>query len=339
MFRRILNLLGKDLLYSRRESILIYSMAGMLLLAVGMLFFLPSLEQMDIIIAIDDSVPPEVARQLEWYARVERYGNYDRLRERVLAFDDVAGIYYSGEEYVVLLEGNEESYVRELPGVILDRILQGEDLVELNSVSLGRERSPVREYTAIFFLLSMFLVGGMFIGLSIVDDRQSGAIRALAVAPINVVEYMIGKSILGLLVVVALTLAVATILLGPASLHYPLLLISVAASLGLSILIGFLIGLFSNNMITAIGILKVISLPITGVPVAAMFLPDRLKWLLYLFPNYWTFEAFYRMFIRTDLPLAPVNLVAFIFSFGLVLILVFRFGRKLRLTFQSERIQ
>jgi len=96
--------------------------------------------------------------------------------------------------------------------------------------------------------------------------------------------------------------------------------------------IGFLIGLVSNNMVTAIGIVKVVALPISGVPVAALFLPDRLKWVLYLFPNYWSFEAFNRMFIRTDLPLAPVNLVAALFSLGLVAVLVSRFGRKLRLT-------
>ncbi len=236
----------------------------------------------------------------------------------------------------MLLEGNEESYVRELPGVILDRILQGEDAVDLSTVSLGRERSPVREYTAVFFLLGMFLIGGLFIGLSIVDDRQSGTIRALAVAPVNVVEYMIGKSMLGLLVVVALTLAVATILLGPAAVNYPLLLISVAASLGVAVLIGFLIGLISNNMITAIAIIKVIGLPITGIPIAALFLPDHLKWLLYPFPNYWSFEVFYRMLIRPDLPLATVNLVAFVFSFTLVALLVSRFGRKLRLTVKGQ---
>ncbi|MDH7577427.1 MAG: hypothetical protein QHH75_06255 [Bacillota bacterium] len=108
MFRRIGNLLAKDLLYSRRESILVYSITGMLLLAVGMLFFLPSLEQMDILFVVDDSVPPEVARQLEAYGQVEYYANLHRLRERVLEFDDVPGIYYAGGEYVVLLEGNEE---------------------------------------------------------------------------------------------------------------------------------------------------------------------------------------------------------------------------------------
>ncbi|MDH7577428.1 MAG: hypothetical protein QHH75_06260 [Bacillota bacterium] len=100
----------------------------------------------------------------------------------------------------------------------------------------------------------------------------------------------------------------------------------------MAILIGFSIGLISNNMVTAIAIIKVIALPISGIPVAALFLPDRLKWLLYPFPNYWSFEAFYRMFIRTDLPLAPVNLVAAVFSLGLVVVLISRLGHKLRLT-------
>lgn len=332
MIRRIANLLAKDLLYSRRESILIYSMTGMLLLAVGALFFLPSLEQMDIRLAVDGSVPREVARQLEAYGRVEYYESYDRLRERVLQFDDVAGITFSGREYVVVLEGNEASYVRELPGVILDRIMQGEDVVHLSTVTLGRARSPVREYTTIFFILNMFLIGGMFIGLSIIDDRQSGTIRAIAVTPVKVFEYMIAKSALGLVVVSALALAVATILLGPAAINYPLLIVSVAASLGVAVLLGFLIGLSGNNMITAIGIIKVVAMPISGVPVAALFLPQHLQWLLYPFPHYWTFEALQRIFIRTDLPLVPVNLVAAAFSLALAAVLVSRFGRKLRLT-------
>lgn len=38
------------------------------------------------------------------------------------------------------------------------------------------------------------------------------------------------------------------------------------------------------------------------------------------------------MFIRTDLPLAPVNLVAAVFSLALVAVLVSQFGHKLRLT-------
>ncbi len=337
MFRRIGNLLAKDLLYSMRESILVYSISAMLVMAVGALFFLPSLEQMDVTVAVDRSVPPEVARQLEAYGRVEHYAEYERLRERVLAFDDVPGIWYSGEEYVVLLEGNEESYVRELPGVILDRILAEEDVVAVRTVSLGRERAPVRQYTAMFFLMSMFLVGGMFIGLSIIDDRQSGTIRALAVAPINVVEYMIAKSALGLVVVVASTLAVTTILLGPAATNYPVLLIWVISSLGLAILIGFLIGLIGNNMITAIAMIKVIAVFITGVTLAALFLPERLRWLLYVFPSYWSVEGFNRMFIRTDLPLAPVNLVAALFSLSLVVVLVSRFGRKLRLTVKGGK--
>jgi len=325
MLKRIINLLAKDLAYSKRESMLIYSIVSMLVIAIGTLFFLPSLEQMDMRIAVDESVPQEVARQMEAYGKVERYPDYDRLRQRVLAFDDVPGIYCSGGEYVVLLEGNEENYVRQLPGIILDRLLHGEDLVELSAISLGREKSPVREYTTMFFLMSTFLAGGMLIGWSIVDDRQSGTIRALAVSPINVFEYMIAKSALGLVVMATLTLVVATILLGPAAINYPLLLIWVLSSWGVTIAIGFLIGLFSNNLITAVAMIKVIGLFITGVTMGTLFLPERLKWLLYVFPNYWSAEGFNRLFIRTDLPLAPINVTAAVFSLGLVALLVSRF--------------
>lgn len=332
MFKRIGNMLAKDLLYSIRESILVYSVSAMLVLAVGTLLFLPSLEQMEATIAVDNSVPPEVVRELEAYGRVEQYASYESLQERVLAFDDVPGIYFSGGDYVVLLEGNEEDYILALPGVILDYILMEKKVVDLSTISLGRERSPVREYTAMFFLMSMFLIGGMFIGLSIIDDRQSGTIRALAVSPINVLEYMIAKSALGLVLVVASSLVVATILLGPAGINYPLLLIWIVSSLGVTILIGFLIGLISNNVIAAIAMIKVMALFIVGVTLAFLFMPDHLKWLLYIFPNYWSVEGFNRLFIQTDLPLVPVNLAAAVINFGLVLILVFRFGRKLRLT-------
>lgn len=331
MFKRVSNILAKDLLCSMRESILVYSVGAMLVMAVGTMFLLPSLEQMEVTIAVDDSVPQELVYELEAYGRVEQYSDHELLRKRVLGFDDVPGIYKIDGEYVVLLEGNEEDYIRKLPGVILDRIFM-EEAVELFTVSLERERAPVREYTTLFFLMSLFLVGGMFIGLSIVDDRQSGTIRALAVSPVNVLEYMIAKSALGLLLVVASSLVVATIILGPGAINYPLLLIWIVASLGLTVLIGFLIGLISNNVIAAIAMIKVMAMFITGVILAFLFIPDHLKWLLYVFPNYWSVEGFYRLFIQTDLTPAPANLVAAVFNFGLVTVLMSRFGRKLRLT-------
>lgn len=332
MLKRIANLLVKDLVYSGRENILVYIIALTVILALGAMLFLPSLEQRDIRIAIDSSVPSEVGRQLEAYFLVEHYDDYGQLRDRVIDFDDVPGLYFSNGEYVVLLEGNEENHVRELPGKILDHIFFREELAKLSTISLGRESSPVREYTAMFFLMAMFQVGGIYIGLSIVDERQSGAIRALAVTPINTLEYMLGKSILGLLITVSLTIAVATIILGPSAIDYMQLIVWVIASLGITIFIGFLIGLVSNNMITAIALMKVVGLFVSGVPLAALLLPDRLMWLLYPFPNYWSVEGFFRMFIHTDLPLAPANLVSALYSLVLVFLLLTRFGYRLRLT-------
>ena len=52
--------------------------------------------------------------------------------------------------------------------------------------------------------------------------------------------------------------------------------------------------------VTAVAMIKVIGLFITGVTMGTLFLPERLKWLLYVFPNYWSAEGFNRLFIQTD---------------------------------------
>jgi len=325
-------MLAKDVLYSTRESILIYSITAMLVLAVGTLFFLPSLERMDVRIAVDSSVPVEVRQKIGSYAHVEHYDTHEKLRERVLGFDDVPGIYVRDGAYVLLLEGNEDSHMQSLPALILDAILNEEQPVTFSAISLNRQRSPVREYTTIFFLMSMFLVGGMFIGLSVVDDKQSQTIRALAVTPVNVFEYVSAKSALGLLTVLVTTFAVATILLGPSGINYMQLMVWVLCSLGFAVLIGFVIGLTSQSLLTAIAIVKATALVITGVTMGSILLPEHLKWILYVFPNYWSVEGLNRILIQPQKPLAPVNLVTAVFSFGLLLALVSRFGRQLRLT-------
>ncbi len=337
MLRRIVNLLARDLLYGTRENLLIYSVTAMLLLAVGAQLFLPSLEHSQITFAVDASVPPGVSEQLRAYGRVELHDDRRGLRERVLGFDDVPGIYYADGQYVVMLEGNESEYIRQLPGLIIDRILAEEDMVDLSTFSLGRERSQLREILAMFFVMSMFLVGGMFIGLSIVEDRQSGTIRALAITPLRVSEYVIAKSTLGSLVITVCILTVATIILGPSAINYPQLLLWILSSLGVAISIGFLIGLTCSNVINAIAVIKVNALLITGVTLAFLSIPEQWKWLLYIFPNYWPVEGLDRMLIHTDLPTFPINAAAAGFGYGLLLILVSWFGRRLRLTMGGKQ--
>lgn len=333
MLKRILRLMKKDLIYSIRESVLIYSIVGMLLLVVGVRFFLlTAVGEQLIVIAVDETVSTQFVEQLKDYAKLEYFADVVQLKERVLERDDVSGIHFDGVDYVVISEGNEDAFTREWPRIFINNILYGSNRTELSIISLEREAFPFVGYLALFMLIGLYQTGGLFIGLSIVDDRQSGSIKALIITPIRTIDYIIGKSILGSVVVVVLSLATTTILLGPSAINYPILTISIIASLGITIFVGFLVGLISKNYVTANALYKPIGTCVTLIPAIALFIPDKLKYLLYIFPNYWTFEVFFRMFIKTELPNVSVIVLTAVFSIVTVAVLVVWAGRKLRFT-------
>lgn len=308
MLRRIKNLLLKDALFAVRENILVYSLVVPVALALVMRLMLPSLEAMELTFAVDASVPPAMVARLEEYGRVEALPDRVRLEQRVLAFDDVPGIYLDGGRYVVMLEGNEEDYAAELPGVVIDHLAGDPDRVAFTAVSRPTVGSPVRDYALITLVLLNIMIGGMTIGMSVVEDRQSRVLEALAVGPMRFHEYIVAKSALALIVTVGLSLVMSLIVRGAGGLLA--LAATVTASLPLAVLVGLAIGYLARDQLGAIAVVKVMGLPLGAVPAAAFLLPAGLRWILYPFPNYWAFETLRRLFVDPSLSLGTANLAA-----------------------------
>ncbi len=330
MLRRIVNVVARDLRYAQRENILIYVIAFPLLIAVLLNLFLPSLEDMEMTFALDSTVPKGIAEEFKTYGRVEYHDGLDRLTERVLEFDDVPGIYVDEQGYHVLLEGNEASFVRELPGAILDQLLYGQELVTVKMESHGVGSSLTREFAVILTILGSMITGGLVIAFSIVEDRASRSLRALAVSPLNTLEYLLAKSALGSLVALVLSLASAFVLVGTA-INYVRLTAASLSSLGITLLFGLLIGLVAHNQLTAIAATKILILPFMGVPVALIFIPQGIKSMFYPFPMYWSFESLYRVVVSTDLPIAATNVLCIGLSVALILPLIPGLRRAFRL--------
>lgn len=177
---------------------MIYLILFPLIAATLLRVFLPSMEAMDMEFAVDSSVPADIVAALEDCAIVSRYPDIGSLERRVLEFDDVPGITLGQSGFRVILEGNEESYIRELPGAILDYVTDGESLVRADIRTIGTATSFAREYSAIFLVLTCVLIGSVGIGFSVIDDRQSRVVRALVVSPAGTMEYVLAKSRLGL---------------------------------------------------------------------------------------------------------------------------------------------
>jgi ABC-2 type transport system permease protein len=327
---RVRTLISKDLLYASRDNILVYSLAFPVVFALLFGLFLPMLENMELAFAIDPSVPATMVERLHAYGRILPLGSVEQVRERVERFDDVPGIYREGDRYVVLLEGNEEEAIKQLPGAIIEYLLGTGPEPDINTVTMGRTSSLAREYGAILLSLTCITIGGLAIGLSIVEDRETRTIRALSVTPVRTGAYLAGKSAFGLSSSFLLALASAAIILGRGH-NYLGLAPALATSLLWGLATGFVMGYLCPNQLTAIALLKFIAMGLLGIPVAAMVMPARFKWVLYPFPNYWSFEAMRRVLLDPDLSTVAPNLLAAVLGLGLLALVLPPVSRKFRM--------
>lgn len=330
MFKRVFGIVSKDWAYTRRENILIYMVIMPLVLAGLLRLFLPSMEQLEVTIAIEESVPVEVREQLQAFGRLELHNSRESLQNRVQGLDDVPGIYVEDGKYIVLLEGNETAYIKKLTGLVLDYVLKGAEFVDMDFRNRGVTRSQVRELTAIILAFSSLQIGGLAIGLNVVNERETRTIRAMAVSPINTLEYVVGKSILALLVGLGLGLACTFVFVGSEA-NYGALAIAIMAGSPLALLIGFVMGVIANNQITAIAVVKGLFLFIIGIPLAAQFLPERLLWVAYLFPNYWVFSALQNVLAPAERVLPASIMIGAVYSTALLLSLIPAMRKNFRL--------
>ena len=51
-----------------------------------------------------------------------------------------------------------------------------------------------------FVVIISFVLGGMIIGFNIIEEKESGALRALMVTPITKSELIFGRSIMGIVI-------------------------------------------------------------------------------------------------------------------------------------------
>ncbi len=332
MFRRISTLISKDLVYSFREQILIYGLVAPLVIAVALRLFIPSVENIELTFAVERSTPVEFAAQLEDYGKVEWIEGVAALQDRVLQFDDVPGIYVEGGEYRVLLEGNEESYVQELPGIVIDQLVSGSRQLSVSEVNRGASSSMAREYSAIMMILTSIMIGGMAMGYSIVNERENKTINALAVAPLSTSGYLAGKSLFGVAAALVLSFVTATIIMGMGAIDHARMVVTIASSLGLGLIFGYVLGLTSANQLVAIVVTKGLALPYVIVPLVVILAPGlRFHWIMYPLPVYWASVALQRVFIHPELPIVVPNLLAVATSLLFVALLLPRVGRVLHL--------
>ena len=292
MIRRILAIFRMDLLYSRRDAMVSYIIVAPLLLAVGITLFAPGLNDTTVKLAMLESDDAEHIEYMERFARVELFGSIDELERRVAKRDDAAAVVPNGHSYEIILEGNESEMVEEY-AVLLNALYElgsTEEDTTAQLASFGRTMPPLKTKLVNMLILLTIMLAGMLIAISIVEEKATNTINAINVTPVSQTAFVVGKSLLGSMAAM-MGIIGAVLITGFYDINWFMIVLVGFTSMFLSLVVGFLQGLSSEDVMEAAGSVKLLFLPIAGSIAAYEFVTDKWQWTMYWSPFYWAYKA------------------------------------------------
>jgi fluoroquinolone transport system permease protein len=292
MIKKIFAVFQRDLLSSRRDAMAMYIVVVPLLLAVGITLFAPGLNDTTVNLALLKSDDIDHIEYMEQFSKVELFSSIDELERRVAKRDDIVAIALTGNSYEIILQGNESEMVEEY-AVQLNTLYelgatQEETTAQL--ISFGRTVPPLKTMLVVMLISITVMLAGMLIAMSLVEEKTENTINAINVTPVSQTGFVIGKSILGG-VAALLGIIGAVLITGFYDINWLMIVLVGLTSMILSLVIGFLQGLSSADVIEAGSNVKVVMIPIAGSIAGYEFLAAQWQWTMYWSPFYWAYKA------------------------------------------------
>ncbi len=289
--KRILSIFKRDFKSSVREFLLLYIIIAPILLAVGLRFFIPSVNSISLQFALDSKLDQRVVEEFSRYGRVEIIDGIEAIKSRVNKVDDIVGVMQKEDgKYQLIMEGNEKGNYSFIPQQIISNITTDSQSVNKPSIafsSIGINMPPIAIYGSSSIILMAIIFSGMVIGLNIIEEKEAKTIEALNVTPMQRLEFIAGKCLTAFTLPVFQAFIIIWIL-KLNNLNYSMLLIMTIASSFIAIIFGFLIGILSSNQIAGIANFKFLLLFVSASFVGAVALPASMQKFLYWSPLYWS---------------------------------------------------
>jgi len=292
MIKKIFMIFRRDLLSSRRDAMATYIMVIPLILAVGITLFAPGLNDTTVKLAMLKSDDIEHIEYMKQFSKVELFSSMDELERRVEKRDDIAAIAPNGNSYEIILQGNESEIVEEY-AVLLNTLYElgsTEEETVAQLISFGRTVPPLKAKLVNMLIAMTIMLAGMLIAMSIVEEKAENTINAINVTPISQTGFVIGKSLLGGAAAL-LGIIGAVLITGFYDINWFMIILVGLTSMILSLVVGFLQGLSSEDVMEAAGSVKLLFLPIAGSIAGYEFLADKWQWTMYWSPFYWAYKA------------------------------------------------
>ncbi|WP_105616233.1 ABC transporter permease [Vallitalea okinawensis] len=287
--KRIINLFCHDMHIAVRDFMLAYILLAPILLAFLIQLFVPTVEEAPFTFALHKNVELELRHVFESYGDVEVYDDLGQIENRVNGLGDTEGLYRQKDgQYMIIQEGNEKENLIKV--ILDDYFYNGNYNVVIGISDIGYSLSPIASIGSISVIITAIVLSGMFIGLSIIEDKEQRTLAALNVTPMSKSEYIIGKSSLGLILSIINTILVLWIfnLMNINILQVILLAIT---SYSLALVFGFFMGVTSSNQTEGIATAKIFLFIISISIIGALLLPNNFQFFLYWSPYYWSFKG------------------------------------------------
>lgn len=292
MLSKILRIFRKDVKIATRDAMLIYVIVIPIMLAVGLMFFAPGITDSATTLGMLEDAPKEYIEFMETYSKVELFSDLEALERRVLKRDDVAGLLLDDDGYQIILEGNETFVIQRMAESLNAFYELGATRENTTAELMSFEKTvpPLKTKLVNMLILMVIMLSGMIIALGIVEEKSDNTISAINVTPVSQNAFIIGKSLLGGIVALASIIA-SLLILGYYDINWFMIILVGLTTMILTMIVGFLQGINSTDVIEAAGGVKIMMLPIAGSIAGYELLADKWQWTMYWSPFYWSYKA------------------------------------------------
>ncbi len=292
MLKKIWAIFTRDLKVSTRNTISLYILLVPFILAIGINLFTPGINDTTVNLALLEGDNPKQVSYFEQFAKVELFKDVESVKERVGGRDNIVGILPERDSYYIMSQGNEPEEVIDYAKALraLDKLDVQLEETNAEIFEFGRTVPPLKRMLVNGVILLISLMGGMLIAFNIVEEKSDRTIRAVNVTPTTRNNFILGKSILGLIFPILGTIA-TVLITGFTHVNFLQLLLIVVASSLLSLLIGFIQGLNSDDIMSAASTIKLLMLPLIASVLAIELLADKWQKFFYWSPFYWAYKG------------------------------------------------
>ena len=292
MFRRIWTIFKRDLKVNAKDAISLYILIIPILFAILINVFSPGINDTTINLALLTNDNESKIEYFEKFSKVQLFNTEDEIKERVEKRDAMIGIIPEKETDYLLIQGNEPQEIVDYAKLLKSFYELNINIKDSNStlIEFNRTVPPLKKTLVNISILFISILGGMLIALNIVEEKVDHTLSAINVTPTSRVTFLLGKSIMGIILSVFGSVALIGIT-GFSGINILQLLLVVLITSLLSILVGLIQGLTNTDIIGAAGSIKLLFLPLIAGVLAIEMLGDKWQKYFYWNPFYWAYKG------------------------------------------------